>query len=197
MGYKRFALGLYTHPKEFQELMESMRKKYMEAFSIIAESPADIVHCDDNVNAAVTSPQLFERFLLPYYNDATKILHKAGKLFEAHMDGKLRALKDLIAKTDIDIIEAFTPPPMGDLHVREARESWREKAILVNFPGSVWHLGEETIRKVTIDILRETAPGDGFLIGVTEWIPESVKATGLRTITDVLWKYGKHLIAIP
>jgi len=102
-------------------------KEVMEVFSIIAESPADIVHCNDNVNAAVTSPQLFERFLLPYYNDATKILHKAGNLFEVHMDGKLRALKDLIAKMDIDIIEAFTPPPMRDLHVREKRESWREK----------------------------------------------------------------------
>ena len=67
----------------------------------------------------------------------------------------------------------------------------------MNFLGSVWHLGEETIRRVTIDILREAAPRDRFLMGVTEWILESVKATGLRTITDVLWKHGKYPIVIP
>jgi len=196
MRYRRFAIELYTHRKELQDLIDLLSKKNMEAFSIIAESPADIVHCGDNINAVMTSPKLFERFLLPYYNKVATILHKRGKLFEVHMDGMLNSLKELISKSGVDVIEGFTPPPMGDLSIKEARSLWKGKVILTNFPGSVWHLGEEAIRETVIRMLKEAAPGDRFIMGVTEWIPQTVKAEGLRIITETLWKYGKYPISI-
>jgi hypothetical protein len=49
------------------------------------------------------------------------MLHQAGKLSFAHYDGACKNLQDCVRSVPIDIIEAFTPPPMGDMTVAQAR----------------------------------------------------------------------------
>ena len=66
------------------------------------------------------------------------IVRSAGKLISAHYDGSIRPYLSLLADIDIPIIEAFTPPPMGDLTVAEAKAAWPDKVIWVNFPGSLY-----------------------------------------------------------
>jgi len=55
-------------------------------------------------------------------------------------------MKDLIPQTGCDVIEAFTPPPMGDLSMAEARTALGDKIVIwVDFPESVfWQGVEET-----------------------------------------------------
>ncbi len=51
------------------------------------------------------------------------------------MDGKLKSLKELIKKADIDVIESFTfPEGGGDLSLEEARADWKDKSIIANLP---------------------------------------------------------------
>ena len=63
------------------------------------------------------------------------------------MDGKLKCLKSLIAKIPIDVVEAFTSPPMGDLTLAEARAAWKDKVIGLNFPESVILEGLDAVKK--------------------------------------------------
>ena len=80
----------------------------------------------------------------------------------------LSVFKDLIAQTGIDVIEAFTPPPIGDLSVAEARKAWGEKTIIwVNFPETVFLYGDEATKQYTTDLLRSD-PSGALVIGMTE-----------------------------
>jgi hypothetical protein len=108
------------------------------------------------------------------------------------MDGKLRHLKDAIAKMDLNAIEAFTPPPMGDLPLVEARSAWKGKIISLNFPESVFLEGATAVKKQTLKVLNEATPGDNFIITVTEDIPSDHRWTGLSTVTTTLRKYGAY-----
>jgi hypothetical protein len=112
------------------------------------------------------------------------------------MDGKLMALKDLIAKTDLDVIEAFTPPPMGDLSLEEARVLWRGKIISLNFPESLFLEGSNVVQKHILSLLREASPGDRFILSITEDIPSKYRETGLLAITSIWRKYGKYPIKL-
>lgn len=200
MGYERFSIDLYRHPKEFEDLLRTIEKKEDELYRIVADSPAEIVWCPDNINGIVTSPRLFEKYCIPFYNRQAQLLHKKGKILEVHMDGKLKCLRDLIAKTDVDVVEAFTPPPMGDLPLDEARSTWgRETVIWVNFPGSVFMLGEKAVRRLTIELLRSIAPGERFVMGVTEDIAGDTMnpymATGLATVLKTVRKHGRFPVS--
>ena len=40
------------------------------------------------------------------------------------MDGRLARLRQEIGATALDFVEGFTPPPLGDLELEEARAAW-------------------------------------------------------------------------
>ena len=101
-----------------------------------------------------------------------------------------------VAESGTDIIEAFTPPPDCDVTVREARDAWPEKILWVNFPSSVHLESPEQIRQTTLRILSETAPGDRFLMGVTEDIPEGVRRSSLSVILQTISEHGTLPIQI-
>jgi hypothetical protein len=201
MGCEGLAIHLHENTSEFENLLKIMEKKYFEIIHIIADSPAEIVGIDGNIDGRVTSPRLFERYLLPLYRKVSEILHKKKKIVQVHMDGALRSLKDLIPKTGIDVVEAFTPPPVGDLSISEARSIWgKDLIIAVNFPETVCVQGIEAIKKYTMTLLKEIEPGDGFILSITEDIPyrypNDILEQSLRAITEVMWQHGKYPIKL-
>ena len=194
MGYKTFAIALYKYPKEFERLLKTLEKRADERYKIIAESPAEIVNGTDNINSEIVSPKLYEKYIIPFYEKQAQLLHKKGKILEDHMDGKLKYLKDLISKTDLDVVEAFTPPPMGDLTLMEARAAWKEKIISLNFPESVFLEGLDAVKEYTLKLLSEAAPGDNFMITFTEDIPAEYRWNGLLTVANVLEAHAHYPI---
>ena len=191
MGHKRFALDYYRHRREFEDLMRVIWRKETEIYRIVADSPAEVVWCGDNVDGIILGPKTFERYHVPFYNEVARILHKKGKTFAVHLDGRLRCLSNAIQKTNIDIVEAFTPPPMGDLSIEEAKAAWKGKFIIyVNFPTTVFLSERRSVKKYALDVLRSIAPGEGFIIGVTENIPTHVFESSLGTAVETIAHYG-------
>ncbi len=196
MGIERLSLDIYDHPVEVEKLLKCLESKQDEMYRIAADAPTKIVRCRSNISSTLTSPVWFEKYLVPFYNKQASLLHKKGKLYGAHMDGSLKLLVGLIAKTDLDIIEAFTPPPLGDLSLSEARRMWKHKIIWANFPSSVsWNTKEE-ITLYMRNLLREIAPGDKFILGITEDIPQKTWGKTLKTIASVMDEYGSYPVSV-
>jgi len=201
MGYQRLSIDLYRNRKEVEALMGVMEKRYFEVVNILADCPAEVISIGGNINGRVTGPRFFENYLLPTYRKASEILHKKDKIVQIHMDGALACLKELVPKTAIDVVEAFTPPPIGDLPLSEAREAWGKDMIIeANFPATVCLQGVDAIKRETLKILKTVAPGDGFILSVTEDIPykepNDLLETSLRAITEVMCEYGAYPIEL-
>jgi len=199
MGYTKFSVDYYTHRSEFDDLYAVFSRKQLELYKVVADSPAEIVILGDNINGDVTSPRLFERYCMPFYQEVARILHEKGKIFGVHCDGKLKCLAGLIGKTDVDVIEGFSPPPMGDLSIHDAKSVWKGKIIWTTPPASL--AVESTldgVRKQTIEMLRGASPGDDFAIGITEDIGD-IRSTRyadiLTAITETVMKYGTYPIS--
>jgi hypothetical protein len=56
--------------------------------------------------------------------------------------------------------------------------------------------GPEKVERTTKDLLRSVAPGDNFLLGLTEDIPSEFLEGSLRAITETVMKHGKYPIKI-
>jgi uroporphyrinogen-III decarboxylase len=191
MGFKNFALIYKRRQDVIDDVIQTIDEKYMEMYKIIADSPAEIVRMGDNIDSTFISPALFEKYCLPYYNKYSRILRARGKKVISHMDGRLRILRDLIAEAELDAIEAFTPPPVGDLPVKEAKEKWSDKVIWINFPETVFLEGPEKIRRFTVNLLEEAAPGDRFIVSITEDIPQEYLKTSLKLLVETIHEYGR------
>jgi len=178
----------FIHHAKYRDLVEELYRAISKSrepmYEIAAKSPADIVWCGDNIDGVLVNPRLFEKYFMPEYEKMAKILHEHGKLLAAHMDGRVAVLKDLIAKTPIDIIEALHPPPMGDLPIGEALSLWKDKVIWTGFPGSVYMLGPEATKKHALNLLREVVPGDRLCIEMST--ENLVSNENLLMLTSVL-----------
>jgi len=164
VGTPTFYIHHARHREKVEELYRAIDRRYEEIYTIAAESPADAVIFGDNVDGVLLNPILFQEYFMPSYEKCAKVVHEKGMLLASHFDGRLGILKDLIAKCPLDIIEAFHPPPMGDLSIRDALDLWRDKVILVGFPASVYYLGTDTVKEYLLDLLKSITPGDRVCI---------------------------------
>jgi hypothetical protein len=180
----RFFLHHADYLDMVEELYRAMCKSREPLYEIAAKSPAEIVSCGDNVDGFLVNPRLFAKYFMPVYLKQAEVLHRHGKLMAVHMDGRVRVLKDLIAKTQIDIVEALHPPPMGDLPISEALQAWPDKSIWVGFPGGIYELGAEAVKKSALELLRDIGTGDRVVMAMsTENI---VSNENLLALTSVL-----------
>jgi hypothetical protein len=191
MGPQRFAEDMVDRPDLFFELYETMTEKHREQYAIAAESPAEFFEYGDNVTCEMVGAARFERYVAPRYDEFAEMLHARGKRLGSHLDGKMVGLKDQVAATKLDFIEAFAPYPDGDLPLAEARAAWPDKVIWINYPSAT-HLGTEAqVEAATRQLIRDVAPGDRFLVGITENIPDTHWQTSMTVISRVLREEGQ------
>ncbi|MFA6110158.1 MAG: hypothetical protein WDA75_15430 [Candidatus Latescibacterota bacterium] len=179
---------VFYHLADYPDLVEGLYRALCHGrralHEIAAGDPAPIVLCGDNLDAFLVSPDLFERFFLPVYEEQARLLHQRGKLMAVHMDGRLASLKSLIARTPIDIVEALHPPPMGDLSLAEALAAWPDKCIWVGFPSSVYAEGPEATRAYAVSLLEQAGPGDRLAVAMST--ENLVSNENLLALTGIL-----------
>jgi hypothetical protein len=182
----RFFIHYAKYRDVVEDLYQAISRSREPMYEIAAKSPVDVVLGGDNVDGVLVNPRLFEKYFMPEYEKMAKVLHAHGKLLAVHMDGRVGVLKDLIAKTPIDIIEGLHPPPVGDLPIGEALKAWPDKVIWMGFPGSIYVMGPEETKKHMLGVLREVIPGERLCVAMsTENI---VSNENLLAMTSVLEK---------
>lgn len=188
--WKRFYIDLRKRTKVIEEIVEILEEKYVrELFPLAADSPSEVIRYGGNIDTGLINPPMFQRYYLPTYAKCAGILHPKGKVLSVHMDGRLKALEEQIARSKVDIVEAFTPPPMGDLSVDDAVNAWKDKILWINFPSAIStqpaHPSRE-VKKYLIGQLRQLIPdGKAALIVSTE---NRIPQESLIAIVDVMEK---------
>ena len=180
----RFYIHHARYRDKVEEIYEAMSRSLEPVYEIAAKSPAEIIWIPENLEGYLVNPMLFEKYFMPEYEKCARVVHEHGKLLGAHMDGRLNVLKDLIAKTPIDIIEAFHPPPMGDLPIREALSLWKEKVIWLGYPAAVYTLGPEEVKKQALELLRSAVPCERLVISMSS--ENLVSNENLLMLTSIL-----------
>jgi len=198
LGINRFAYHLHDHTDHLMSLHEQMVRKDKELYKIAVQAPAEMfIGPARNLAAEMIGPRLFQEHYLPLMDLFADLAHEEGKLSGAHMDASFGFMRELLIDAHLDVIEAFTPAPVCDMTVAEAREVWPDKVLWVNFTSS-FHIEElSEIRQETIKILQEAAPGDRFLLGITEDVPADVWENSFLTISESMLSYGHFPIVFP
>jgi uroporphyrinogen-III decarboxylase len=189
-GLERFAIDYHERRECIDSLYEVMVQRYDEMYELAAEAPAEILQSADNITSDVVGVERFQRYCVSCYERHQRSIAGSGKRLAVHLDGRLRSLKDAIAAAPFEIVEAFTPAPVGDVTVAEARAAWPDKALWLNFTSSMHLQPEETIAAHTRQLIEEAGTKRGFGIGITEDIPAEHCARSLRAIARAIQQAG-------
>jgi len=190
MGPEQFAIDYYENRDLFDSLYNALAEKDRELYRISADSPSDYFIYGDNTTSDMIGLERFVKYAIPCYNEFADMLHAKGKKLGSHMDGNLQVLKHEIAKSGLDFLEAFTPSPMFDMTLEDALTTWKEKVMWINFTSNYHIASSEAIREHTLDLLRQSYPGNRFLISITENVPDEHRKRSFDVIAQTLRKYG-------
>jgi hypothetical protein len=191
-GPERFLVDLYTDAGPAIELMEAIENRLEEQFEIALESDAELMWLPDNVTSDLTPPNAFEKYSFPYYEKLGKKCREAGKVLLVHMDGKVNALKDLIRRAPIDVIESFSFVEMsGDLSIAETKSLWPDKVVCPNFPSSLSLESKEQIESFLERVISEFGKEKPFMIEISEDIPWDAFDYVLTILTEFMSDRGR------
>lgn len=191
MGAERFAVDLHERPDDFFSLYELLARRRRELHEMAAESPADIFIYGDNVTAEMMGRERFERYCIPFYDGLAAAVHPRGAMVGSHLDGKMRVLLESVARSDLDFVEAMNPSPDGDVSVAEAKGAWKDRTVWMNFPSSLHLAPTKKIAEWLTEMLAETSPSRGIIVGITEDVPEEVWESSMTTILRTLKAEGR------
>ncbi|HOK56552.1 MAG TPA: hypothetical protein PKV21_01450 [bacterium] len=186
MGIEKFSEEWAERRDEIENLYKNMVEKLRELYPILAESPCFAFNFGGNETGNVMGRGRFERYVLPLYYEAAEILHKKGKVFGPHLDGNNKVWADLIAKSPLDYIEAFSPYPDTDMKFEEGYNLWKDKILWINFPSSLHLASEEKIKEFLYEIIEISKNDFRLIIGITEDIPRERWQKNLLLISEVI-----------
>jgi hypothetical protein len=144
------------------------------------------VNFPDNISAPLIGRKYFAEYCLPFYREMGDLLSAHGLPTFSHMDGRLRSLREEIARSGISGLDSFTPPPEGDVSVAEAMAWWPEMRLFVNFPASVHLLGDAEVRRVACAIMEQGGRSGRLALQFSEDLAPGVWRRSLPVILDVL-----------
>lgn len=157
------------HPDHFAALLEAQTRRDERRLALVADSPAELLGL--GWFEGIWGPAQFKKYEYEFYKKWVPYLQSKGKICILHCDAtkSMKAYKDLIASIGFKVIDAFTPPPVGELSLAEVRQAWgNDTVIWLNFPETIFYSGYDATKQFTIDLLRSDFPGTSLVIGFTE-----------------------------
>lgn len=168
-GLEKWSYEQVDNPELFQDLVRALDEKQERYMKLLCQSPdKDIINLGNLPGNF--GPLEYEKYVIPFYQKYVPMLKEKGKHTSVHADAiNLNQYKSIILKKGgIDIVEAFTPPPTGNLSLQDARKEWgKDVVIMVNFPEAVLLEGAAKVKDYTINLLKSDPFGRNA-IGFTE-----------------------------
>ena len=197
-GYKHAFYQLNDYPKEVEHLLSVMTEVQRERlWPVVADSPARLVLHGAHLSSQLTPPRLFEKYIVPYYQEFMPQMHARGKSVAMHADNDTSQIVDLIERAGWDMVECFVTAPMVPLTMEQARESWGNRVILWGGLPSLLlapSVPEEEFREYMHRLFDTISPGDAFILGVADNVmPDSI-IDRIAWVSDLIEERGRYPI---
>ncbi|MHA1492361.1 MAG: uroporphyrinogen decarboxylase family protein [Promethearchaeota archaeon] len=192
MGFSRTIIFLKRYASQMENFMSFISEWDDQMYELLAKSPLKIVNFGENIDANLSPPRNFEKYLIPYYEKRVKQFHQAGKYCHIHMDGSLKDLLPYLADLPFDGLEALTPQPQGDVTLKELRDAIGNKIFLDGIPSIIFlpQYSFKYIKDFTKRVLEMFSPN--LIVGVSDEMPPNGEIRKLELIANIINKFNPY-----
>jgi hypothetical protein len=182
-------------PATLREVVDQINDNNLKLIDLLATSPAEIIIMGDNFSSDIQSPRFFRQWSRPYYVEAIRRLHAAGKYVAVHIDGKLRGAIGMIRDVGADCGDAITPAPMGDLTPLACRaEAGPDFILSGGVPPNLWlpQTPIEVFKQAVLDWLELKKYGPRFIANAGDQVPPDAAEERIEIMRKLVEKYGRY-----
>jgi hypothetical protein len=189
IGFTKLIILLKRVPSKLENFMKFLEQWDDQLYDQLSKSPLEIINFGENLDANLSPPPYFEKYLLPYYEKRVKELHQSGKYCHIHIDGSLRDFLPYFENLPFDGLEALTAKPQGDVSLEEIKESIGNKILLDGIP-SILFLKEysyDYVREYTHRVLDLFSPR--LILGISDELSPNGDIRKVEMISEIINKF--------
>lgn len=195
-GYQNAYYLLADYPQEVEHLLNTMEEfDRQHLWPLVAESSARLILHGLHLDSMLTPPPYFERYITPYYQDFSALLHQRDKKLCMHADNDSRLILKHLEEAGFDMAETFTTQPQVSCTLEEARQAWDTRLIIWGAVPSVIlepTYSQEDFEAYMRQVFRTVAPGDAFILGVADNIMPGALLHRLERIDEMVQEWGNY-----
>ncbi len=195
MGVEGTMYATVDWPDTMHDVVDQINAANLRLVDVICDSPAEIVMMGDNFSSDIQPPHFFAEWSKPYYDEAVRRLHAAGKHVAVHIDGMLRGSLGMIRDTGADAADAVTPKPSGDLTPAECRaEAGPDFILSGGVPPNLWlpDVPIERFDQAVIDWLDTRAQSPRLIAAAGDQVPPNADEQRIHRMRDLVAESGRY-----
>ncbi|MHA1925474.1 MAG: uroporphyrinogen decarboxylase family protein [Candidatus Thorarchaeota archaeon] len=201
-GFERFS-RILGRPKQARKVFDDHGKLAVELTKILGDHGSELIIVLDDYgfkNGPFMSPKSFQTYVFPWLKRICDEAHKRGSKILLHSDGDLLLLFDDIVNCGIDAINPIEPSTANpEYDIFKLNERYGDKITFVGNISPIM-LSEGTISEIeeySKKLIRELAPGGGYIFSSGHSIPPSVRVDSWEAVMRMREKYSSYPIDVP
>ena len=194
MGNQEAVYACADWPDTMHEVVDAINNNCLKLIDLVTESPAEVVCMGDNFSSDLQPPSFYNIWSRPYYTEAIRRLHAAGKYTAVHIDGRLRGALTMIRDSGSDAADAVTPIPTGDLTPAECRAEAGPDFILSGGVAPAMWLPDVDIKafeRSVIEWLELKKISPRLIANAGDQVPPGAEERRITLMRDLVEEYGR------
>ncbi len=194
---------LLKRPKQVQKVFDDRGKFLVEVLKRYIEwGEESVVFVLDDYgykSGLMISPRDYNKYVIPWLNKICNIAHKAGLKVVLHSCGDIYKILDDLINAGIDGLHPIEPTTANpEYDIFKLNEKYGDKITFIGnvSPQDLADKKPEFIKEYTKKLIKELAPGGGFILSSGHSINPAVKLENYLAMQDTLKKYGKYPIKL-
>jgi uroporphyrinogen decarboxylase-like protein len=195
LGIQGTVYATVDWPTTLREVIDQANANGLQAIDLLAQSPADIIIMGDNFSSDIQPAYFFDEWSKPFYEEAIRRLHAAGKYVAVHIDGKLRGALEMFREAGADCADAVTPVPMGDLEPEQCRaEAGNDLILSGGVSPDLWlpHVPLDTFKQAVLRWIALKQRSPRLIANAGDQVPPNAEEQRIHLMRDLVEEHGQY-----
>jgi len=190
VGTEELIYALTDFPETVRKLWQTMVRKDLEAARLAVESEYDYFITWEDSSTQNYSPTQYDEFIGSEIGQWCQLLDGAGKRYVQHACGHVGALVERMRDHGVFAIESISPPPTGDIAIRDARQKVGDRLGIIGGiePTQFLDLTEDQLGPYVESVI-DDAQGGPFVLANSDSCPPGVTIEKFRLAAEVARTY--------
>jgi len=186
VGTEELIYALCDFPATVESLLAAMVENDLEAARMAVESDYEYFLTWEDSSTQNYSPAMYEKYIGSEIRSACEILVRAGKKYIQHACGHVKHLLELMKAGGVVGIESISPPPTGNVTLKEAREMVGSSFAIIGGiePTQLLNLSLEELEPYVEQVI-EDGQGGPFVLANSDSCPPGVSVEKFKLISEI------------
>ena len=193
-----FLIGLLQVPDLIERYLDARLKITLMLGEALLERGVDGLHGGydwASSTGPMFSPRHFRKFVFPRLKQITDLCHRYGGIYVKHTDGNVNNLLEDMIASGVDAFQAIEP--RAGMDIAAIKQRYGDRLTLIGNVDCSTVLVDgpvEAVRLETERVVREAAPGGGFLISTSNSVHPGVKPEYYLAMLEAARAVGNYPI---